>query len=70
MSTGDRDPDNILVSDAHAERHQGVKVEHLYKVFRIDIDQTKDTINITTQKSVRTVNPKLSSNYGTNDRIL
>ena len=70
MSTGDRDPDDICVSAAHAEIHQGVKVEHISKVWIIEIDQAKDTLDITTQKSVRTDKPKLLRNYGTNDRML
>ena len=70
MSTGDRDPDDLFVSAAHAEIHQGVKVEHLSKVWIIEIDQAKDTLDITTQKSVRTDKPKLLRNYGTNDRML
>ena len=70
MSTGDHDPDDIFVSSAHDERNQGIKSEHISKVCRIDIDQSKDIIGITTQKSVINDNPKLSSNYGTNDRML
>ena len=70
MSIGDRDPDNIFVSAAHAERYQGVKAEHLSKVWIIDIDQVKDTLDITTQKIVRTDNPNLSRKYGTNDCML
>ena len=68
MSTGDHNPDNIFVSSAHDERNQGIKSEHISKVCRID--QSKDIIGITTQKSVINDNPKLSSNYRTNDRML
>ena len=64
ISTGYCDPDNICVSTAHAERHQGVKAEHISKVWIIEIDQSADALNITTQKSVITDNPNLSSNYG------
>ena len=59
MSTGDRDPDDIFVSAAHAERHQGLKAEHIYKVWRIGIDQAKDTLDITTQKSVSNDNQNI-----------
>ena len=48
MFTGDYDPDDIFVSAAHAGRHQGVKAEHLAKVWMIDIEQSKDTLYITT----------------------
>ena len=44
ISTGDRDPDNILLSAAHAERHQGVKAYHIYKVWIVGIDQAKETL--------------------------
>ena len=52
MSTGDRDPENIYLSAAHYERHQGLKSEHISKVWRIDIDQANDTLEIKTHKSV------------------
>ena len=48
ITTGDYNPDDIFGSATHAERTQGVKAEHLSKVWRIDIDQAKDTLNITT----------------------
>ena len=70
MFTGDYEPDDIFVSAAHAGRHQGVKTEHLAKVWRIDIEQAKNTLDITTQRSVRTSHPKLLRNYGINDRML
>ena len=44
MFTGDYDPDDIFVPAAHAGRHQGVKAEHLAKVWRIDIEQAKDNL--------------------------
>ena len=58
------------MSATHAERHQGVKAEHVSKVWRIEIDQAKDILNIITQEIVRTDEPKLSRNYGTNDSML
>ena len=70
ISTGDRDTDNILVSAAHVERHQDVQAYHLYKVWIVGIDQSKETLCITTQKSVKTNNPKLSRNYVTNYHML
>ena len=70
IPTGDCDPDNIFVSATHAERNQCVKEENLSKVWRIDIEQAKDTLITTPQKSVRNNNPKLSRNYGMNDLML
>ena len=64
------DPDTIMVSAAHGGTSQGVKASHLSKIWRIDADTAKKTIDITTQKSIRKDNPKLSRNYGTNDRML
>ena len=48
MSTGDCDPDNILVSASHAKRYKRVKSENHSKVWRIDVNQAKNTLNTTT----------------------
>ena len=58
------------MSDVHAERHEGVEVDHIYKVRIIDIEQVKDTLEITTHKSVRTNSPKIPRNYITNDCMI
>ena len=62
--------DGIIVSAIQKGRHKDVEPNHLAKIWRIDKAITKKTIDITTQRSVRTDNPKLSRNYGTNDRML
>jgi hypothetical protein len=67
---GEIDLDDFLVSAAHARRTQGMDAAHLAKVWRINLDQAERTLDITTQTSVRTNDPKLSRNYGTNDRML
>ena len=67
---GTLDVDNIMMSAVHAGRHQGVKAKHLAKIWRIDEDMAKKTLDITSQRSVRTDNPKLSRNFSTNDRTL
>ncbi len=36
----------------------------------INVPTAKETLDITSQKEVRTDNPKLSRNFGTNDRTL
>ena len=64
------DLDDFLVSATHAQRTQGMDAEHLSKIWRISLDQAKRTLDITTQTSVRTDDPKLSRNYGTNDCML
>ena len=67
---GEINLDEILASAAHARRTQGMDAAHLSKVWRISLDQAERTLDITTQTSVRTDDPKLSRNYGTNDRML
>ena len=54
----------------NASRPRGVTPEHLSKIWRISHEDTKRTINTTTQMSVRTQDPMLSRNYGTNDHML
>ena len=67
---GHLDLDGIMVSAAHAGRSRGVDAKHLSKVWRISVDEAKRTLDITSQDKVHTDNPKLSRNYGTNDRML
>ena len=55
-----------MVSAAHAGTSQGVTS----KIWRIDADTARKTLDITTQKIIRKDNPKISRNYGTNDRML
>ena len=61
-----------MVSAVHAGLLQGkgVNAKHLAKIWRIDEHTAKKTIDVTSQKSVRTDNPKLSWNFSTNDRTL
>jgi hypothetical protein len=59
-----------MVSATHASRPKGIEASHLSKTWRIDLETTKKTIDVTSQHSVRTDNPKLSRNYGTNDRMI
>ena len=67
---GELDLDDFLVSAAHARRTQGMDAAHLSKVWKISLEQAERTLDITTQTSVRTNDPKLSRNYGTNDKML
>ena len=57
---GEINLDEILVSAAHARRTQGINAAHLSKVWRISLDQAERTLDITTQTSIRTDDPKLS----------
>ena len=54
----------------NASRPCGVTPEHLSKVWRISTEDARRTIETTTQTSVRTQDPTLSHNYGTNDCML
>ena len=54
----------------NASRPCGVTPKHLSKVWRISLEDARRTIDTTTQTSVRTQDPTLSCNYGTNDCML
>ena len=62
--------DEFFSHSTHASRPRGVTPEHLSKIWRISPEDAKRTIDTTTQTSVRTQDPTLSRNYGTNDRML
>ena len=62
--------DDFMASAASAGERRGVKPDHLSKIWRISHEEAKATLEATSQKSIRTDNPKLSRNYGTNDRML
>ena len=70
VTHGDIDLDEIMVSAAHAGRPKGVDATHLSKMWRIDLELVKRTLEVTSQNSKRTDDPTLSRNYGTNDRML
>ena len=54
----------------NASQPCGVTPEHLSKVWHISTEDARRTIETTTQTSVRTQDPTLSCNYGTNDWML
>ena len=54
----------------NVSRPCGVTPEHLSKIRCISPEDARRTIDTTTQTSVRTQDPTLSCNYGTNDRML
>ena len=62
--------DEFFSHSTHASRPRGVTPEHLSKIWRISHKDAKRTIDTTTQTSVRTQDPTLLRNYGTNDRML
>ena len=62
--------DEFFSHSTNASRPQGVTPEHLSKIWCILQEDTRRTINTTTQTSVRMQDPTLSCNYGTNDHML
>ena len=54
------DIDDTMVSAFYTGHHHGVQAKHLAKLWRIDEHTAKKTLAITSQRSVRTYNPKLS----------
>ena len=62
--------DEFFSHSTNASRPRGVTPEHLSKIWRISQEDTKRTIDMITQTSVRTQDPTLSCNYGTNDSML
>ena len=62
--------DDIMVSATHAENPKGVSADMLSKIWRIDLESAKRTLDVTSQHLHRSDNPNLSRNYSTNDRML
>ena len=50
---GSLDLDEIMVSVAHADKPKGIDADHLSKVWKIDLEATKKTIEITSQSSTK-----------------
>eukprot|EP00957_Ditylum_brightwellii_P039538 2991352-Ditylum_brightwellii.AAC.1 len=59
-----------MTSATHAGKPKSIDLTHLSKVWKIIHEQAVNTIDATMQHSQQTDDPKLSSNYGTNDRML
>eukprot|EP00957_Ditylum_brightwellii_P206283 15347688-Ditylum_brightwellii.AAC.2 len=64
------DLDDYLVSLAHANSNVGMDEKHLSKIWRINPEAAKETLNVTTQKRNHVDNPNLARNCSTNDKIL
>jgi hypothetical protein len=61
---------NANIKAAMAGRPKGVTPQHLSKVWKIDVDTAKRTIDATTQLRQHDANASISRNYSTNDRML
>ena len=70
VTRGEIDLDTIMVSSTHAGKSTGVDPAHLSKIWKIDLKTAERTLDVVSQYSKRTDDPKLSRNYGTNDRML
>ena len=57
--------DDIMVSAARASRPKGIDASHLSKIWIIDLDSAKRTLEVTSQHIMRSDNPTLSRNFGT-----
>jgi hypothetical protein len=67
---GKIDLDEIMVSAANAGKPKGVAPKHLSQIWKIALKTAERTLEVVSQRSKRTDDPKLSRNYGTNDRML
>ena len=61
---------SVFASSVGSKGRPAVDAKTLSKLWRIDLDAAKRTLEVTTQHQKRTENPKLSRNYGTGDRML
>ena len=64
------DLDQFFVSGIVATGAKGVGAHHLSKVWQISHEDAQWTLDVTSQHGNRPVNPQLSKNSGTNDRML
>ena len=67
---GTIDIDAVMASAATATPQKDVDAEHLAKIWRIDLEAAKRTLDVTTQHRKHTLEPQLARNYSSNDRML
>jgi hypothetical protein len=67
---GEIDLDSIMVCATHARPRMDVDALHLSKIWKIDLDTAKRTLEVTTQRRKNTPLGALTKNYSTNDRML
>ena len=60
----------IFVSGIVATGAKGVGAHHLSKIWRISHEDAQQMLDVTSQHGKHPVDPQLSKNYGTNDRML
>ena len=59
--------DSLFASATHAEYPKGISADQLSKVWKIDLESAKRTMNVTTQRCKSSDDPILWINYSTND---
>ena len=68
--TDELDLDQVFATGVEAIHRGNANAKHLAKIWRISYYDATRTIDATSQHSVRSEDPTLSQNYGTNDRML
>ena len=68
--TDELDLDQVFATGVEAIHQGKVNAKHLAKIWRISYNEATQTIDATSQHSVRSEDPTLSQNYGTNDLML
>ena len=66
----EEDLDDYMSSAVHAGKPKGVSAEMLSKVWRIDLETARKTLDVTSQNCVYSEKPSFTRNYGTGDRML
>ena len=66
----EEDMDGFFASGVHGGPEVGIDAKHLSKVWQISYEDTKCTIDATTQHGTHHPNPVMNQNYTTNDRML
>ena len=61
---------NLEASAANASRMGGVSEEHLAKVWRLNEDEARRALEVTSQLCKQDANSTLSRQFSTNDRML
>ena len=62
--------DAFMACATSAGKPSGVKPEELSKLWRIDLDSAKRTVNVTSQNCARSENTGFSRNHSSNDRMI
>ena len=70
VTQGQIDLDSVMPGSVSRGNNHGVDAKHLSNIRCIDHDTENRTLDVTSQLAVRTNDPRLSRNYGTNYQML